>query len=411
MLRSGTVSKIQGLAVEGKPIREIARELGLARNTVRKYLRGVPPPSPRRRRGAKLDPYKEQIVAWVRDDHLYNCQTMLERLRERGYTGSVSTIKAFVHPLRPGRTGQQPVIRYETAPGEQMQIDWGEFLYERDGTRRKLFGFAAVLGYSRMRFVIFAKRCDTPTLLRGLLAACAYFGGLPKVVLADRMKSVFLEEVDGGVPRWNPVFADCMATLGSVPRVCRPYTPQTKGKVERSIGVIEQSFWPGVSFTDLDDLNRQARGWCDRLNGRPHRTTRQRPRELLGKEHLRPLPDAGVWERFVTEERRVSWDGFLSYDGVLYGLPAEAAAAGGVVQVREQGTDLLVWQRGERIALLAKHSHSGEIVPHPEQFTQVPPAASLRQRRRPLGHHLPTPLVAQRPTAQYDALYQVEVLA
>ncbi len=411
MLRSGSVSKIQGLAAGGKPIREIARELGLARNTVRTYLRSGPRAAGRRQRGSKLDPYKERIVAWVRDDHLYNCVTMHERLRALGYTGEVSTVKAFVRPLRPAAAGQRPVLRYETEPGQQMQFDWGEFVYEQEGARRKVFGFTAVLGYSRMRFVVFVKRCDSATLIRCVMAACEYFGGLPKIALTDRMKSVFLEKMDGKEPVWNPVFADFMASIGVVPRVCRPYTPQTKGKVERSVGVVKQGFWPGVTFTDLDDLNRQAGGWCDGLNRRRHRTTRRRPVDLHKEERLRPLPPAFAWERFATEERRVSWDGFLSYDGVLYGLPSAAAAAGGVVQVREREGHLTVWQRGARVVTLDKEPRSGEIVAHPDQFTHVLPAAAARRRPQPLGHQVPAPIVAQRSAAQYDALYGVEVFA
>jgi len=411
MLRSGSVSKIQGLAAEGKPIREIARELGLARNTVRTYLRGKAGAGVRVRRGSKLDPYKERIVAWVRDDHLYNCVTMLERLRALGYSGEVSTVKAFVLPLRPATAGQRPVLRYETEPGQQMQFDWGEFVYEQEGVRRKVFGFTAVLGYSRMRVVVFVKRCDTPTLIRCVMAACEYFGGLPKIALTDRMKSVFLEQMDGQTPVWNPIFADFMASIGVVPRVCRPYTPQTKGKVERSVGVVKQGFWPGVAFTDLDDLNRQAAGWCDGLNRRVHRTTRRRPVDLHKEEGLRPLPPAFAGERFATEERRVSWDGFLSYDGVLYGLPSAAAVAGGVVQVRERDGQLTVWQRGALVVTLNKEPRSGEIVAHPGQFAQVLPAAAARLGPRPLGHQLPAPVVAQRSTAQYDTLYHVEVRA
>lgn len=411
MLRSGSVSKIQGLAAEGKPIREIARELGLARNTVRSYLRSGPRAAGRRQRGSKLDPYKERIVAWVRDDHLYNCVTMLERLRALGYSGEISTVKAFVRPLRPAAAGQRPVIRYETEPGRQMQFDWGEFVYEQEGVRRKVFGFTAVLGYSRMRFVVFVKRCDTTTLIRCVMAACEYFGGLPQSALTDRMKSVFLEHMDGKEPVWNPVFADFMASIGVVPRVCRPYTPQTKGKVERAVGVVKQGFWPGVTFTDLDDLNRQAATWCDGLNRRVHRTTRRRPIDLHKEEGLRPLPPAFAWERFATEERRVSWDGFLSYDGVLYGLPAAAAAAGGVVQVRERDGQLTVWQRGALVVTLDKEPHSGTIVPHPQQFLRVLPAADARPAPRPLGHQVPAPVVARRSAAQYDTLYGVEVFA
>ncbi len=99
--------------------------------------------------------------------------------------------------------------------------------YEQDGVPRKLYGFTAILCYSRMRFVTFVKRCDTPTMIRCLMEAFEYFGGLPKAALTDRMKSVLLLEMEGKVPRWNPLFADFMASIGVAPRVCRAYTPQT----------------------------------------------------------------------------------------------------------------------------------------------------------------------------------------
>ena len=407
MLRSGTVNKILGLAAEGKPIRVIARELGHSRNTVRKYLRGAPPPAPRRRRGSLLDPYKEQIVTWVRTDHLLNCQTMLERLRAQGYRGSLTILKDFVQPLRPGKAGQAPVLRYETRPGEQVQVDWGEFVYEKDGVTHKVYGFAAVLGYSRMRYVEFVRRCDTPTLIRCVMRAAESFGGLPRVLLTDRMKNVLLE-MDGTTPVWNPLFADFAAAVGLSLRVCKPYTPQTKGKVERTIAIVKHGFWPGVSFSDLDDLNTQARTWCDRLNGRVHRTTRERPLDRLAAEDLQPLPAAFAWARFATEERRVSWDGYLSFDGVLYGLPAEAACAGGQVQVRDEGAQLSVWQNGQQVAVLPKQTRTGAIVPHPAQFRDVLPAAALRRARQPLAHQHAAPVVTQRATAQYDVLYGVE---
>jgi len=287
------VSKIQAAALEGKPIRELARDLGVARNTVRKYLRGAPRAHERPRRGSQLDPYKDQIRVWVERDHLVNCETIVERLRERGYTGGKTIVKDFVHPLRPARRGQAPVIRYETPPGTQMQVDWGEFVYEQDGVRRKVYGLAIVLGYSRVRHVTFMRRCDAPSLIRGLLAAWTYCGGLPELVLTDRMKTVLLA-LDGPTPQWHPLFADFLATVGVVPKVCKAYTPQTKGKVERAVGVIKADFWPGVTFTDLADLNRQAQAWCDRRNRRVNRTTHQRPVDRLPAEGLRPLPAASV---------------------------------------------------------------------------------------------------------------------
>src|SRR5262249_50388156 len=161
--------------------------------------------------------------------------------------------------------------------------------------------------YSRMRFVTFVKRCDVPTLLRCLMEAFEYFGGLPKAALTDRMKSVLLE-MEEKQPRWNTRFADFMASIAVAPRVCKAFTPQTKGKIERTIGFVKKNFWPGISFTDLDDLNRQAASWCERLNARVHGTTHERPSERREQELLAPLPQAFAWERKALEDRH-PWAG------------------------------------------------------------------------------------------------------
>jgi transposase len=316
------VNTLRELALQGKSVRAIARELGLSRNTVRKVVRGTPAIAPRAGRPSKLDPFREQIRRWVVEEHLSNCVTLLERLRAQGYTGQISTLKHFVHPLRPPRAGApRPVIRYETPPGEQLQFDWGECIYEQEGVVRKVFGFTAILSYSRLRVVTFAKRTDAATLIRCLVATFEAVGGLPRAVLTDRMKTVLLE-METGRPRWHPRFQELMTALGITPRVCQPYTPQTKGKVERSIRVVKEDFWPGIRFVDLDDLNAQARRWCAARNGRVHQTTHERPRDRWEREGLRPLPQGWAWERFTAEERRVSWDGFVSFDGILYGLPS-----------------------------------------------------------------------------------------
>ena len=413
MIRSRTVNKIHELAVQGKSIQDIAITLGIARNTVRKYLRHpelVAMPHPRPNRRSKLDPFKEQVRRWITEDHCYNCEAMLPRLLEMGYTGSLSVLKAFVHPLRPEACGCAPVIRYETKPGEQVQFDWGEFKYEQDGVARKLYGFSAILCYSRMRFVTFVKRCDVQTLIRCLMEAFEYFGGLPKAALTDRMKSV-LVDMEEKKPRWNARFADFMASIGVAPRVCKAYTPQTKGKIERTIGFVKKNFWPGISFTEIDDLNRQAASWCERINARVHGTTHERPSERREQEPLAPFPQAFAWERFATEERKVGWDGYLSYDGVLYGLPASPPLAGAVVQLRERHGKLSVWARGQLIAELAKRPRSQTHVEHPDQFRNVAPAASRRVQSIPLGHLRSAPEVQTRSLSEYDQLCGLEVLA
>jgi transposase len=411
LIRSGTIHTIHELATQGKSIHAIARELGIARNTVRRYLRGKPEAVPRPKRGSKLDAYKGQIHRWINEDHLLNCETMLPRLQELGYTGSSSTLRAYVHTVRPRNVGRAPIIRYETKPGEQMQYDWGEFHYEQHGKDRKLYGFTAILGYSRMRFVTFVKRCDTPTMLRCMIEAFDYFGGLPRAALTDRMKSVFLSEMDGEKPKWNPLFADFMATLGIAPRVCKPFKPQTKGKIERSVGIIKSGFWPGVRFSDLDDLNEQATTWCDRLNQKVHRTTRRIPLELWVEENLTALPDDPGWQRYGAEERRVSLDGFISFDGVLYGLPSRPATAGAWVKVAKQRRELRVFSQGQLIATHQVRPCSQEIVLHPEQFVGAPPTPSLRSALRPVGHQIEAGhAVLHRPLAEYDQLFGLEAV-
>src|SRR5256884_7849609 len=152
MIRSRTVNTIHELSAQGKSIQEIAISLGIARNTVRKYLRhpelcAMPHPRPKRR--SKLDPFKEQIKQWMQEDHCYNCEAMLPRLLAMGYTGSVSVLKAFVHPLRPPQAGHAPVQRFETPPGEQEAFGCGGIQCEQEGAPRDGLGFSARPRHSR----------------------------------------------------------------------------------------------------------------------------------------------------------------------------------------------------------------------------------------------------------------------
>jgi hypothetical protein len=185
--------------------------------------------------------------------------------------------------------------------------------------------------------------------------------------------------------------------------------PQTKGKVERSVEVIKYGFWPGVHFTDLDDLGEQALTWCNRLNQKVHRTTRRVPLDLWVEEKLSPFPKDRNWERFGAEERRVSSDGFLSFDGVLYGVPSSPPMAGAMVQVRKRHRELRIFYQGRLVATHQVRPRSAEIVLHPQQFAGVPPTPSLRQTVRPVGHQIPAPQVEIRPLAEYDHLFGLEV--
>lgn len=271
MLRRGTVISLHEMRALGKSIRAIAKETGHSRNTIRRYLRSldIPGEKPRPKRPSKLDPFKPLLQEWM-NQGIYNCEVLFERIREQGYQGGRTILKDYVKDFRPSK--QAPAIqRYETKPGEHAQVDWGICeTVDPEGQIHKVPVFVMVLGYSRSMYIEFTKRCDIHSFLRCLIHAFEYFGGIPKILLTDQMKTVVLGMGDDRKPRWHPLFADFAAAIGLVPKVCRVRRPQTKDKVERGVRFVKENFIPGRRFIDLEDLNRQALPWCDEKNQRIH---------------------------------------------------------------------------------------------------------------------------------------------
>ncbi|OUM90055.1 MAG: integrase [Bacillus thermozeamaize] len=393
------------LYASGKSIREIARITGHARNTVRKYLRanGIPEPRYPKKRGSKLDPFKpflDQSIA----QGIFNCEVLLRLLREQGYTGGITLIKDYVRPRRPPR--KIPAVqRYETKPGYQAQVDWKICQYiDVDGNVRKIPVFVMVLGYSRAMYIEFAKRCDIHSFLRCLIHALEYFGGVPQTMLTDRMKTVILGMGDDRRPRWHPLFEDFAATVGMIPKVCRVKRPQTKGKVERAARFIEQNFMAGRRFTDVEDLNRQARQWCDEQNRRIHGTTGERPIDRLAREPLGALPPADRLAKYRFEVRKVSRDGFVSYDGVRYGVPWPHS--GREVTVRDVGGFIEIYREQQLIARHKKQAQSRTLAMCERQYANL----STTQGNvypKPLGIRIPVQDVEVRSLEVYERLMEV----
>ena len=194
MLTQEQAVEIRVMVCQGKGIREIAREVGVARDTVRKYVRdvGTPRYKARESRRTKLDPYRTYLTERVRQARpaWLPATVLLREIQAQGYGGGISQLKAYLALMKPVKNDGGPVVRFETAPGQQMQVDFITF-------RRKqpLSSFVATLGYSRMSFVHFCVSQDFDAVRDGLIAACAYFGGVPREVLFDNMKAVVLESV------------------------------------------------------------------------------------------------------------------------------------------------------------------------------------------------------------------------
>jgi len=241
MLTQEQAVEIKVLARRGTAVREIARQTGLSRNTVRRYLRDEQAGRYKQRepRPTKLDPFKDYLLERVAAarPHWIPATVLLRELQEAGYEGGVSQLKAFLAPYK--RAESEPVVRFETAPGKQMQAD---FTVIRRG-RAPLLALVATLGYSRASFVRFTAGEDATTLCECLREAFVYFGGTPEQVLFDNAKSVVIErDVFGeGQDRWNPHLLALAETYGFTPKVCRPYRAKTKGKVERFNRYLKES--------------------------------------------------------------------------------------------------------------------------------------------------------------------------
>ena len=366
MIRSGLILMIKESAAKGKSAYAISREIGVSKNTARKYMSQPATPHGLKgvKKGSKLDAYKPLLDEKMRQG-IYNCVVLLEQLREAGYTGGMSILKDYVHQFRPAKSAPA-VRRYETPSGKQAQMDWGICQYEdQEGRLHKVAAFVMILGYSRAKYAEFVSRCDLHSLERCMINAFRYFDGVPNEVLTDNMKTVVVSREAGRV-NWNTQFADFAVEMGFIPKVCRVRMPQTKGKVERLVRYVKENFFPGRRFIDLEDLNQQTLAWCRTVDSKQNGTTGKIPLHDLANESLLPLPPPEVQDRYRWEIRTVTREGLVSYDGIRYGVPWQYS--GKEVQVRLCNGDIEIYYDE---TLLTKHKsqyHSGKIIWLPGQY-------------------------------------------
>lgn len=335
---------LRDLFNEGLSISEIARKTGHSRGTVRKYLVSEVPPTPQKRskRASKLDGYKEYIISRLHDYPL-SAKRIYREIQERGFTGKYTIVKDFVREIRPN-AGLSAIYRYETKPGVQSQVDWAECgRIEIDNQSRKLYCFVMVLGYSRMRYVEFTLQVDVHTLIQCHLNAFRYFGGYTKEILYDNMKQVVLKRSHVSSDSiWNAKFEDFFSHYGFVPRLCRPYRPQTKGKIENSVGFVKRDFLLGGEFCSLSDLNLQAQNWLDRVNSAIHSTTNEVPLERLKEEGLRDYAAVLPYRNTREEDRKISRDSYVSYLGNRYSVPYRYAGRTCSLQISDKTIAIVV---------------------------------------------------------------------
>lgn len=279
----------------------IARELDVSRRSVHHWIatgqldRDLTDLGPRIRasRPTKLAPYHAIITTRLETYPALSAVRLFDEVRAAGYTGGVSQLRAFVAAARP-RPEPEPVVRFETAPGHQAQVDFAECRFPW-GKRHALL---VVLGYSRLFWLRFYPRQTMAVVQEGLEAAFTYFGGVPRELLFDQMKTVIVGDARpaGGKLLENAEFLRFAAHWGFRIRACRPYRAQTKGKVERPIGYVRGNLLYGREFLGDADLEAQSAHWLEHTaNARVHGTTDEVPRLRFERDEraaLGPLAPA-----------------------------------------------------------------------------------------------------------------------
>ncbi|MGH3429505.1 MAG: IS21 family transposase [Terriglobales bacterium] len=343
------INKIVTLFHGGASVRRIARSLGVSRSTVDKALTQIKQarsdgatPRPKSTRGSLLDAYEPMIVDLLARYPDISAQRVYEELRPRGYTGGYTILTQRVRQLR-----LQPLIvpvrRFETAPGEQAQMDYSTYDldFSAEG-RRRVYAFSYVLGYSRRQYLRFVESQDFATTIREHIRAFEHLGGVAATCLYDNMK-VVVSGYDGDEPVYNPRFLGFAAHYGFRPVACRVRRPQTKGKVERPFGYVESSLLGGRSFHSLEHLNETTTWWLAEVaDVREHRQIKARPidRHAAERPHLLPLP-AQPFEASVVVNRIVDAEGFVVYRQNFYSTPWRLI--GRNVAVRETEKELVIY--------------------------------------------------------------------
>lgn len=315
MVTFENVMEIHILHKRGVGIRSIASQLGISRNTVRKYLKKhqmQPVYSPRPKAACLLDPHQDYIRKRIADSLPYRLAgTVIYReIRARGYRGSLTLLRYFLRAEQKPVV-VEPVIRFETETGRQMQVDWGTMRT----VHNPLHVFVAVLGYSRMLYIEFTDNMRYETMESCHRNAFRFFGGVPQEVLYDNMKTVVLQRdaYQPGQHRFHPSLWQFAKEMGFTPRLCRPFRAQTKGKVERMVGYTRQSFYiplmtrlkPAGVSVDVDTANREGHRWLSEVaNQREHQTIHCRPcdRWVEEQQAMLALPPEKPAEQLLIKE-------------------------------------------------------------------------------------------------------------
>ena len=381
-------------AHQGLNAAQIARELTLDPRTVAYWLtqehfrpRKSPP------RSSQLDPFKQEIGRML-DRYPYSAAQVFQRLREHGFEGGYSLVKAYVRAVRPRR--QPAFLTLAFAPGECAQVDWGMFGAVPVGqTQRRLSFFVMVLCYSRMLYVEFTVSQTMEHFLACHQHAFEFFGGIPHKIMVDNLKSAVLTRALGEAPVFNPKYLDFATHCGFTIAPCNVGKGNEKGRVENAVGYVKKNFLAGLEIPDFGALNPAARQWLDTVaNARVHGETKATPTTLWHQERpsLRPLP-LHPFDIATVSQVRASRQFRITLDTNRYSVPAHYA--GQALTLKTYPDRLCLYHGNTLIARHTRRYDRFQDIEDPDH-----PKPLLEHRKKARDHQLFLRFLALSPRAE-----------
>ena len=315
---------------------ELERRTGISRAKLRHYRKDGFVIKPhaligRQAKGSVLTGFTGVIDGLLRQG-VSNSVVCQERIAELGYTGSNTTVKRYIEQHKDLLPAKRLLVapqgnrgrRFETGPAESYQMDWGFVeVVNTYGQSYKVACFAMVCHHCGQRYIEFFPNAKQENLFIGMIHAF-FFMGIPKYVLTDNMKSVVLHRDAQGHPVWQHDYESFMKVVGFETKLCKPRHPFTKGKVERLIRFVKDNFLAGRFFSNVTDLNMEALRWCRRQNDRYHRSVDCIPEEKHQRSCWKActiLTESPELAFYLCHQRRISFDGFVNYEGRRFGVP------------------------------------------------------------------------------------------
>jgi len=360
--------QVKALRTQGFHVKQIARQLKISKNTVKKYLRSSDPPRFHAREyKKKCDGYLAVIKEMIREGFIGT--RIHEELIAMGFTGSLSTVERVIQSIKEEKARKERITtRVETPPGRQMQYDWKEWKLSVGGRAITIYIHETILGFSRKKYYTFSLTITGADIIRAIHEGLVFYGGVPLELIMDNAKQMVITHERSGAVLYNEAFLRFMGLMGIDLNPCQNYRARTKGKVERPLYHLQEHLLRGCEVKDLSEFSQKLAGYTEKVNSTIHTTVKETPNERFVREGslLKPLPKIDPALLYPREIRGVSNDGYLPWGGSHYPVPMDLALHSVLVEPVFGRLIHIYDERGKKAATHDLALASGYRPSHPE---------------------------------------------